>query len=90
MREAGWHLDKRVPITLILAIALQTGGVIWFMSGMEARLTQSESKISALELSQQTGRIASERNTTNIAVINQNLQEIHRTLSRIEKKMDQP
>jgi len=26
----GWHLDKRVPIALIFAVAVQTGaGLIW-------------------------------------------------------------
>lgn len=33
-----WHLDKRVPLSLILALIAQTGAVFWWASGIEARL----------------------------------------------------
>ena len=33
-----WHLDKRVPISLIIVIAVQTGGMIWFMSNLASRV----------------------------------------------------
>ena len=38
----GWHLDKRVPITLVIVIGLQTSAAIWWASSMDARLTAAE------------------------------------------------
>lgn len=33
-----WHLDRRVPLSLILAMVAQTAAVVWWASGLEARL----------------------------------------------------
>ena len=33
-----WHLDKRVPIALIFAIALQTGGALWWAASIQTRV----------------------------------------------------
>ena len=43
-READkkWHLDKRVPIALILAILLQTGGGFWWASNITTRVDRLE------------------------------------------------
>lgn len=40
--ESRWHLDKKVPITLIVALFLQFLGGIWFMSKLEARILALE------------------------------------------------
>lgn len=34
----GWHLDKRVPIALIVTLVLQTAGAVWWISGIVHRL----------------------------------------------------
>jgi hypothetical protein len=41
-KETHWALDKRVPIALILTIAIQTGGLIWWASDVNARVAQLE------------------------------------------------
>jgi hypothetical protein len=37
-----WHLDKRVPISLILFVLLQAVSTIWFASKLDSRLTRLE------------------------------------------------
>lgn len=39
--DEPWHLDKKVPITLIIAIVAQTGAAFWWASGVESRLHQA-------------------------------------------------
>lgn len=34
-----FHIDKRVPVALILAIGVQTGGAIWWASSTQAALS---------------------------------------------------
>jgi hypothetical protein len=40
-----WHLDKRVPIALVVMIALQTGAAIWFAAQLDARVRWLETSV---------------------------------------------
>jgi hypothetical protein len=40
--DRQWHLDKKVPIALIIAIGVQTGGAIWWARGLDARISALE------------------------------------------------
>jgi hypothetical protein len=40
--DSGWHLDKRVPIAIVLAIFFQTAGIVWFAATLENRVAQLE------------------------------------------------
>lgn len=42
--DGAWHLDKKVPIALILAIACQTGGIVWWGATTSERLNALERK----------------------------------------------
>lgn len=42
--DRQWHLDRRVPITLILTILIQTGGVIYWGATTSERLSVLERK----------------------------------------------
>lgn len=44
-QNESWHLDKRVPIALILAIAVQTATAIWWAAALDSRVTFAESEI---------------------------------------------
>lgn len=43
--DAAWHLDKRIPIAMILAIVMQTAGVIWWGATTSERLNALERKV---------------------------------------------
>lgn len=48
--EREWHLDKKVPIAMILTIALQTGAFVWFAARLDHRveaLERSETRLSS-------------------------------------------
>ena len=45
--STDWHLDKRVPISLILAIAMQTIAIVWWVATANARIDQLERQGSA-------------------------------------------
>ena len=38
----SWHLDKRVPISLIATLVVQTGAIVWWASRLDIRVTQLE------------------------------------------------
>lgn len=40
--DAKWHLDRRVPLAMILAIIMQTGTFIWWASSLSERVNTLE------------------------------------------------
>jgi hypothetical protein len=42
--DAAWHLDKKVPIAMIMAIVFQTGGMVWWAASAAERLNALERK----------------------------------------------
>lgn len=46
--ERSWHLDKRVPIALIVTLMIQTGGVVWWGATASERLNALERKADAV------------------------------------------
>lgn len=46
----GWHLDKRVPVAIIVTIFLQTFGVIWWAAMTQAQTNANTAAIASLTL----------------------------------------
>ena len=68
MDEQPWHLDKRIPIALILAIILQVSGAVYWASKMESRIEANTSRIEVVDrdmsrLSRQIAAMAEASNT---------------------------
>lgn len=40
--EQHWHLDKRVPLALIVAIIIQSLGAVWWAGQMDERVAHLE------------------------------------------------
>lgn len=40
-----WTVDKRVPLALILTLAMQTAGAIWWASSVSGRVDQLEQAV---------------------------------------------
>ena len=46
----GWHLSKSVPATFVLAIVVQTLGLVWYMSSLDANVTTNAREIARHEI----------------------------------------
>lgn len=44
-----WHLDKKVPIALIVTLLLQAAGAVWWVSTKDAEDRHRDRRIAALE-----------------------------------------
>ena len=77
----GWHLDKRVPIALIFAIAAQTGMAIWWIAKTESRIQTLENTLSArTPIVDRFLRVEADQNSLRLEVMGR--------LDRIEDKVD--
>lgn len=74
---SDWHLDKRVPIALIVTIFLQSMAAVWWAASMQARMDGLESMMLA-QASTESRLVRVEQMTTMQA----------RSLERIENKLD--
>lgn len=75
--DGHWHLDRRVPIALIIALAIQTTGVIY-------RFGQLDERIKNLEETANTQRPVPER----IARLEEKVDGMKSVLTRIDLRMD--
>lgn len=50
-----WHLDRRVPIALIITILIQSGSALWWAAGVSAKVDTLERQ--AMTNSNQVERI---------------------------------
>lgn len=74
---ARWHLDKRVPIALILALIMQTAGALTWAGAASERINQ-------LERQTQDRNAIGERT----ARVEEQVRYMRVTLDRIEEKLD--
>ena len=72
----SWHLSKSVPISFILAIILQTFGVIWYVSSLNSTvdvnvrdIARHEIRIAEIEKTQQELALMNARIDENIKAI---------------------
>jgi septal ring factor EnvC (AmiA/AmiB activator) len=72
-REDPWHLDKRVPLALILALLVQTAGMVWWAATISSRVDNHDREIASL-VSTNAGN-AMER------------QRVAETLARLDERM---
>ena len=72
----SWHLSKSVPVTLIVAIVLQTISLVWYVSSLDSAvknnardLVRQETRINTLEKTVQSQAVSLGRIDGNIKAI---------------------
>lgn len=74
--EDNWHLSKSVPITLVVAIVLQTLSLVWYVSQLDGSvenntrdLVRHETRLESLEKVVQNQAVTMGRMDENIKAI---------------------
>lgn len=75
----SWHLDKRVPVALLISLAVQTGAIIWWAAGITARLEQVERQ-----------QAASAPHSERLTRVETRLEAVQSGIERIERLVSQP
>ena len=72
----SWHLSKSVPVSLIIAIVLQTISLVWYVSSLDSAvknnsrdLVRQETRINTLEKTVQMQAVSLGRIDENIKAI---------------------
>ncbi len=82
--DRHWHLDKRVPVALILTILAQTIGAVWWAASLSARVDVLERDWARFAAVAERLRMQEDRQTR----ADVRLQSLYARLDRIERKLD--
>lgn len=76
-REKEWHLDRKVTLSLILALLANAGATVWFAAQLDQRVT-------AIENRQEQWASSPER----ITKVETQIEGVREGIKRIESKLD--
>lgn len=57
--DGNWHLDKKVPIALLMALVIQFGATMVSIGGVKSQGEENTRRISALESQRVSERLSS-------------------------------
>ena len=84
----SWHLSKSVPVSLIIAIVLQTISLVWYVSSLDSSvknnardLVRQETRINTLEKTVQMQAVSLGR-------IDENIKAIRNLVERMAEQAD--
>jgi hypothetical protein len=89
MSDAGWHLDKRVPVSIIAVLVAQLAGGIWLFSQMNSDIRRNSADIARVERSVEITAAASHAQAIQLGRIEEQVSglrgDIHRVLRVLEQ-----
>ena len=77
----GWRIDKHIPIAVLVALLLQTSGIVWWASSITSRVDMLEKSTSSWQASR-------EKIPERVTRVEVSLESINASLLRIERKLD--
>lgn len=88
-RQQAWHLDKKVPITIVTALVVQTLALVWQASALNSavkenadNLTETIKRVSDMETRErETGKM--------MAKVETMLENLQHTVYRIDNALDE-
>lgn len=83
-----WHLDKRVPVTMILAILFQAGAFLWWGSALNSRVAVLEAHIIEGKAKAETAAIVERDRSDRLIRVETLMGEVRMTLQEISRKLD--
>lgn len=88
--DGGWHLDKKVPISIILTIVLQCVAFTWFLGKQDARLTVIEnSRAERIPSQEKRDDRQDQAMTEAVTALGARLDRIDNKLDRVNDKLSE-
>lgn len=86
--DSQWHLDKRVPVAMILAIVIQTGGAVWWAAQQSAATDTLKARVIRLETQNEQRDDQMRAISDRLARLEENAKNQLRTLERIRDSLE--
>lgn len=82
----SWHLDKRVPIALIVTLAAQTLGIAWWAATLETKQAQMQQDIAELRRVEAVRTLDDRRIAEALARLDERLRALAEILQRLDRR----
>src|SRR5689334_21502272 len=82
--DRDWHLDKRVPIALIVTLVFQFAGAVWWARGVSSDIAQIKTDIYSLQTDAKDRALRLDR----LTIVETRLEALTETGKRLEKSLD--
>jgi len=86
--DRRWHLDKRIPVAILVTLLFQTMGFVWVVAKMSAQIDTNTRDIARLTTLMEVQNATVSSNTTSVAVMTGALQHVNESLRRIETAVE--
>ncbi len=83
-----WHLDRRIPVALILVILLQTVGVVWWAASTSARVDAVEKSIVFNQISNRRNWDKLNEDGDKVANTAERVAAMEATLGHVARQLD--
>lgn len=83
-----WHLDRRVTVTLILALLLNAGSLAWWAATMDARLLSAENRIEMNARRIEDGRREMATVGRELAAIGANIETLVEQVKELNRRLN--
>jgi TolA-binding protein len=83
-----WHLNKGIPIALIITILVQTGGIIWWASGIDERVTNNATSIERLQAQTDTMRNLAQTQAVQLGRIEEQISGLRGDIGRLVNTLE--
>ena len=83
-----WHLDKRVPISIIGALICQTIVITWYFAGVQAQVTDHERRMSTQERATEARSLRELAQEGRLARIEEGIRALLETATRLERRVE--
>lgn len=82
MSNDNWHLSKSVPVTLVLAIVMQTVALVWYVSTLDSAIKQNSKDILRNETRLQTVEKVVQGQAVTLGRMDENIKAIREMMER--------
>jgi hypothetical protein len=86
--DQDWHLDKRIPIALVVTILGQTLGAVWWASGQSAALQRLQQDVALVQQERREEIRTDTIQRETLATLKETALQQQRTLERIERQIE--
>lgn len=87
-KKESWHLDKKVPLSIIVALLIQTGALVGWAVQLDSRVNAMESKYAAQDIIIETIKSTQNNISVGLARIEERQIILNEVLREIKSRLD--
>lgn len=85
-QKESWHVGKEIPIAMLFAVAIQTGGALWWAASFSATVTAKLDSLSMQVAALTADKYSMHDAEKDQALVNEKLDNLKTRMDKMESK----